>query len=211
MASIYKIENKINGKCYVGATTQKPSLRKSQHFHKMRSGQHANHNLRAAYKKYGPHNLIFSVLEDIDEANIKERELFWCNKLNGLAGYNIRPIPESNAGYRHTEETKRKISAALKGRDLLSPELRKQAALKLRGQKKAPHVIAASTKAIKHMWATRREEMIWKCRKLTIANIKWAKKQKSNGVSQAQIARDLGVTPAVICNMLKGKSYAEVL
>jgi len=211
MATIYKIENIKSGKCYVGATVNFKK-RSKQHFYNLRAGRHPNSRLQTAYDKYGEDSFAFVVLEEINSKDIRDREEYWHDKLKNETGvYNIRPIPESNSGYRHTEETKKKISNALKGRDPFTPEIRRQAAAKLKGQKKSQYVKDAISKAAKHLWATRREEMIWKCRKLTIENIQWAHKQKSNGISQAQIARDLNVSAATICHMFKGNKYKEVV
>ena len=87
MAYIYKIENQINHKIYIGKTNlANPYKRWKQHQHE---SQKANPNraLYRAMQKYGVHNFHFSILEETDCPN--EREQFYIQALNTYhQGYN---------------------------------------------------------------------------------------------------------------------------
>ena len=71
---IYKIENKVNGKCYIGKT-HFDSIWERYHCiknHKNIMYNHHNKHLRNAFKKYGFENFSFEVIyysNDYDELN----------------------------------------------------------------------------------------------------------------------------------------------
>lgn len=124
---IYKITNKINGKVYIGQTIC--SL-------KTRWRQHCNTDIptaiHSAIKKYGRDMFTVEQIDtacDRDELDVKE--VYWIKFYNSLSpnGYNLetggnknhivseetrRKIIEANKGRKHSEETKRKMSESLK-------------------------------------------------------------------------------------------------
>lgn len=89
---IYKIENIINGKCYVGSA-KSFARRKKQHFKDMENNRHGNIKLQNSVNKHGLENFTFVIIEelgDYDRTVYFEREDFWINKLNSkIEGYNI--------------------------------------------------------------------------------------------------------------------------
>lgn len=116
-AGVYLISNNVNGKCYVGSTIHL-SRRRLEHFSSLANNKHPNKHLQNAYNKYGVEVFEFEVLETIIiDDNIKKallsREQFWIDNLK--PEYNILPVAGSSLGYRHTEETKRKISESTTG------------------------------------------------------------------------------------------------
>lgn len=58
-------------------------------------------------------NFSLEILEYCDIANLTEREQYFMDKLNPR--YNTLKIAGSSSGHKHSEETKAKISKALKG------------------------------------------------------------------------------------------------
>ena len=88
---IYKVENKINGKIYIGQTIRTLEKRKSDHINDTFKGSSLPfHN---AIKKYGQYNFGWKILEEcnsIEELN--EKEEYWIRKLNTISpnGYNLR-------------------------------------------------------------------------------------------------------------------------
>jgi group I intron endonuclease len=111
---IYKITNKINGKCYVGQTIHPLELRWKQH---------CQHNrkrpcpvLLDAIKKYGKDNFEIETIEKCSSRkHMNEREKHWIALYGsfGGGGYNL-----TSGGDRVelAEESRQKISAKLKGR-----------------------------------------------------------------------------------------------
>ena len=111
---VYKHQNLINGKIYIGITSQIPEKR-------WRNGQgYYNHKkFYAAIKKYGwdnfSHDILYSNLTE-EQACLLEQQLIqkYNSKING---YNLTDGGDGVKGYAHTEETKRKISESQKKRD----------------------------------------------------------------------------------------------
>ena len=112
MYTVYQHKNKINGKIYIGITMQKPEHRWGANGSNYKSSPH----FYAAIQKYGwdnfEHNILFTNLTK-EEACLKEQELIKnFNSTNREFGYN------STSGgdiFTMNEETKQKISQALKG------------------------------------------------------------------------------------------------
>lgn len=91
MTGIYKIENIINHKVYIGQSTniQKRWIRhKSTAFN---VDDHSYENpLYRAMRKYGIENFNFSVLEECSCEELNQRERFWIKKYNSFfEGYNL--------------------------------------------------------------------------------------------------------------------------
>jgi group I intron endonuclease len=116
MASgIYKITNTINGKCYIGSAVDL-ERREKQHF----SGDRTNKILKQAMKKYGAENFQFEVLEECNPEHCVAVEQTFIDYYKRLLGwenlYNICEVAGSCLGVERTEETKRLMSEASKGR-----------------------------------------------------------------------------------------------
>lgn len=122
-SGIYKITNLVNGKIYVGRAS---FLKKRgwEHFRTLRLGKHHNEYLQKSFNKYGEINFIFEVIEYCEVEELIAREDYWCKNLQANIsekGYNIALTDEKSGFYKHSEETKIKISKGLKGKKK-SPE-----------------------------------------------------------------------------------------
>lgn len=87
---IYKIENLINGKLYIGKTCNKLHIRFKDHIKK--ASLHENRYLYDAMNHYGYDNFRISEIEIVrDEDSLNDREIFWISKLDTLIpnGYNM--------------------------------------------------------------------------------------------------------------------------
>jgi group I intron endonuclease len=74
---IYWIKNKVNGKFYVGSTTQR-YVRWKTHRGKLKGNRHHCRHLQAAWNKYGAEAFDFKVVEKVvDEALLQEAEDRW--------------------------------------------------------------------------------------------------------------------------------------
>ena len=137
MYTVYQHKNKINGKIYIGITMQKPEQR-----WRYGEGYKSSPHFYAAIQKYGwdnfEHNILFQNLTK-EEACKKEQELIAkFNSINREFGYNSTSGGEifvmneeikqkisqamignkNGLGHPCSEEKKRKISEAQKGRAL---------------------------------------------------------------------------------------------
>lgn len=110
---IYKITNKVNGKVYIGQTTVPLELRWKHHC-KIKT-KRCCPLIRAAIEKYGPDNFDISVLQLCNsKVELNIQEAFWIAQYKSFGqGYNL-----TSGGDRAelAEESKKKISNALKGR-----------------------------------------------------------------------------------------------
>jgi group I intron endonuclease len=90
-AGIYCLQNKRDGKMYIGSSKDIPE-RLMTHIRQLESGTHSNKMLQRAFDEDG---LSLTVLEDYDSDNLKidllEREQMWISKYdttNPKYGYN---------------------------------------------------------------------------------------------------------------------------
>lgn len=142
MGYIYKIRNKIDNKTYIGQTTQDLDLRWKQHLRNRSNCRYLKHG----FDKHGIDNFEFKLVcitfdDLLNDMEIKYIQHFKCLVPNG---YNLRL--GGNSG-KHNEETKRKISEALKNgykngtiaRSRLAPDesTRKKLSESNKGQKRS--------------------------------------------------------------------------
>lgn len=86
---IYKITNTINGKSYIGQIIQNVKERFYQHCATKCSKAVSNMAIHRAIKKYGKSNFTVEVIEEIDSANLNDRERYWIKYYNSYNnGYN---------------------------------------------------------------------------------------------------------------------------
>jgi group I intron endonuclease len=133
---IYKITNKINGKVYVGQTIQ--TIQERWHGH---CATHSNCILLSkSIKKYGKVNFL---VEQIDTATtieeLNEKEIYWIEFFSCIVpkGYNIFVGGDNR---KHSEETKEKISKAIKGRKFTEEHKAKISAAHKGKQKSKEHL-----------------------------------------------------------------------
>lgn len=86
--NIYRIYNTVDGKSYVGQTTD-PEARIRAHFLKLAGGRHDARKMQAAYKEYGGNAFQVETLEVVSIREADERERFWVAHFNSHKdGYN---------------------------------------------------------------------------------------------------------------------------
>nr|YP_009048474.1 hypothetical protein [Heterobasidion irregulare] len=105
---VYRWINKINGKDYLGSTTNAKSRLSTYYDHK--SLKLANMPIYNALLKYGHSNFIFEIIEYCEPNNALQREQHYLDNFD--FDYNILEKANSLLGYKHTIET----LAKMKGR-----------------------------------------------------------------------------------------------
>lgn len=131
---IYKITNKVNGKCYIGQTTQSFNKRYhsgggglckiervyNEHKYRMEHNKSYNKHLLISVEKYGFNAFdvidIYDIAFSKEELNIKECmyiQIFDC--LNN--GYNATLGGEGGKGYKHSDDFKEWKSISMQGKN----------------------------------------------------------------------------------------------
>jgi group I intron endonuclease len=206
VSGVYSIKNMLDGKVYIGSTV---NLKKRWRSHKymLKNNKHDNRHLQFAWNKYGADAFVYSVVEYVALEVLFVREKYYILFLKSNEdpyGYNI-DIPDEN-GYRIcTEETKRLISKASKGRVSklrgrpLSEEHKKNVSLSHIGKKmsdEAKKQMSLSQTGRKHSEEskkkismanlgkivsdeTRRKQSV--CKKGRIINAEWRRKLSEAG------------------------------
>lgn len=117
MVGIYKIENLINHKCYVGQSIH-IEKRWKEHCYPSKNSVIAN-----AIKKYGKENFSFQILEECSEDELDEKENYYIQYFNCIVpnGYNVIDYSEGQCSVYHTydKETFLEIISDIK-EDVLS-------------------------------------------------------------------------------------------
>ena len=107
---IYKIYNSVNGKFYIGSSSELYN-RLCTYKCLFRRGEVHNKHLQASFNKYGIENFHIEILEFCNK-NIEEREQYWIDLLKPQ--YNKRKKVDLNLQISPSKETRDKISKSLK-------------------------------------------------------------------------------------------------
>lgn len=127
MTGIYKITNTVNGKCYIGQSTDLPN-RIRKHIKTLLNGTNRNEHLQNAYKKYGPGSFTIEIIEECSEEQLDAREIFWIDFYKSYDrnfGYNKTPGGKGGNGYfeilaqKEKESLRQKMSESKTG--MLNP------------------------------------------------------------------------------------------
>lgn len=148
---IYSITHLPSGNVYVGSAVRLDK-RFAQHYSALKRGAHTNIKLQRAWSKYGEASFSFAVIEYVqDVTTLIQQEQLWIDSLHALDGYNVAPRAGSSLGRTASEETRRKLSLAKKGRPLsiehraalmghtCSEQTRLRIAVAHKGKSKVPH------------------------------------------------------------------------
>lgn len=132
LGTIYKIENLVNGKVYVGQTIQDFEVRKGQHVSALRHNRHNNDHLQRAWNKYGENNFKFSIIEKCSYDTLDEKEVKWIKHYRESKGsYNLES--GGNKHKRHSTYSKIKMSKVMK-EITQRPEFKKKRAKLMKGK-----------------------------------------------------------------------------
>ncbi len=135
IVGIYKIENKLNGKAYIGQTINYKK-RKRDHLNYLKNGKHHNSYLQRSFDKYGQSNFNIELVVEcpVDMLDLLEKEYIITHKsLAHQNGYNLmtggqlhreftkevrKKMSESGKGRKFTEQHRRRISLGNRGKKL---------------------------------------------------------------------------------------------
>lgn len=110
---IYKIENKVSGKVYIGQTRQQGKRRLQAHLRELRRNNHDNIYFQSAFNKYGEESFEYKVVERCEVSKLDEIEVRWIEHYKLLKGvYNLES--GGGSGKELHESTRRKMSEITK-------------------------------------------------------------------------------------------------
>lgn len=114
MNQVYKITNQINGKVYIGITTQDIKQRWSEHISRFKLGER-DHKLYQAMRKHRIENFNIELICEVNNAaELADLEIQYIEKHDSFNnGYNM-----TCGGDVVSEETKQKLSEIFKGRKI---------------------------------------------------------------------------------------------
>ncbi len=131
-SGVYRIVNSITGRQYIGSSIN-IRYRKFRHFRDLRLGIHSNRFLQREFNKYGETGFLFETLLYCDPEDCVLYEQMVMDAL--IPELNLKPLATNGLGQKrsdefreqcrlrmtgkhilHTQETREKISASLKGR-----------------------------------------------------------------------------------------------
>jgi len=116
-SGIYAIENKINGKRYIGSAV---NIRRRfiEHKSPLRRGIHWNRYLQRAWDMHGEESFSFRPILFCDKSNLiyfEQRVIDTVDASNPNVGYNLRPNARNNLGMRLSAKSKAKIGDSTRG------------------------------------------------------------------------------------------------
>jgi group I intron endonuclease len=119
--TIYKIQNEINLKCYIGYTN---NFKRRIREHKNAAKDGDKNAIYCAIRKYGIENFTFEIIYQSTDKDycLHEMETYFINQYDSIKnGYNLTRGGQSREGFKNktpnrprTEEEKKKISQATK-------------------------------------------------------------------------------------------------
>jgi len=114
-SGIYSITCKVNNKVYIGSSVNIVK-RWREHLSSLRRGKHRNQYLQHAFTKYGEESFSFSIVVECEPEMLlieEEKQIKIYNSFND--GFNLVETPTTNMlGYKHTEESIKKMSRVRK-------------------------------------------------------------------------------------------------
>ena len=108
MIGIYKYQNLVNGKVYIGQSkdiTRRKKDHASRALNDFSTNSEYNSPLHRAMRKYGIENFSFEVIEECKASELNEREIFWINYYDAQnSGYNLSPGGSEPHFCKHNEQ-----------------------------------------------------------------------------------------------------------
>ena len=110
MAIVYQAINLVNGKSYVGFSTNFP---KRKIAHKTKAVNNSPTHFHNAIRKYGWDNFEWNILYEGKEEDARRKEMEYISSLDTITnGYNLTIGGEGTTGWKHTDEARKTISTA---------------------------------------------------------------------------------------------------
>lgn len=136
VSCIYKIENLVNGKVYIGQTVNF-KIRKRHHLNALRTNRHPNDFLQKSFNIHKEENFEIAILELTE--NLDEKEVYWINSYNSTDykfGYNFLT---GGSSFKMNSYTKKRISTGIKRFYKNNPSAREVVSKRVSGENNPFH------------------------------------------------------------------------
>ena len=209
-SGIYQIKNIINNKIYIGSSVD-IKRRWSEHRSDLKKMKHHSIHLQRAWYHYGEDVFIFTILEDVGEPDLLiEREQHYLDLYKPYKreiGYNSCPNAGSRLGFKHSEESKKKMSKSKIGSKHSEETKRKI------GNAQKGKLISDETKSKLRVSARKRWERPNACSQETRKKMSEARKGRkpwNTGIETPQEVKDkISKTLKGRPSPMKGKKHSE--
>lgn len=211
---VYKIIDRETDRFYIGSAA---SLRKrwNNHTYRMRKGTHPNSILQSIWNK-SPERLKFHVLNEMPgatkEVRLSAEQLLLDEAEVGKnkACMNFLAIAGSHEGAKRSDETKARLSRALKGKPISKEARIKMRAAKIGRPLSAEHRRKIGEKSRGKPGPVFSDEQLRKFRKYSEFEVASLRQQVADGIPRTVAARKIGISNTVAARIISGKSYVGV-
>jgi len=178
---IYRLINSVTGKCYIGLTKQTPKERFQGHKEHVAKGTKTA--LYDSMRKYGIEafsmQIVAELIPSLDFDDLKELEKSIIAQENTMVpfGYNLTAGGDGTVGYKMkpeqlkrnpaSEETKRKMSLARKGKVCHTEESKKKISAVHKGKVVSEETLKKMRIAAKARWTPERKKSVSDRMKIT--------------------------------------------
>lgn len=197
VCSIYVIKNHVNSKVYVGQTWETIEER----FKKHKTGKNTCSKLANAFSKYGRDSFYAELITVCPNQELADyNEILFIQKFDSIKnGYNIKG---GGSKGKHSQETKDKIAAsnriALKG-NVISDQTKKKLSASLKGKSKPPRTLNHTS----NIKISRRKQS-----KFTIEIIQMIRQDYSTGLfTHKQLAMKYNSNKRTITDIVNFKTW----
>lgn len=218
LCAVYAIQNIANGMTYIGSTVH-IYRRWRDHRSKLKNGMHENPNLQKEYDTFGVDNFTYEILELASQDTLHSLEQKYLDDTFGRnACYNIFPTANSPLLRKYTAEQKAQISQRNKGRTI-SEEHRRKLSIALKGRPKPPQVIESVRRAQTGRVHSHEERLARSKQskgannanaKISEDDVREIKKLLAKKVSAPKISRLFPIAISQIYRIKKGESWGHV-
>lgn len=216
---VYIIKNKINNKIYVGSASSTRKYyegfkrRFYKHKYELKNNKHRNSYLQNSWNKYGEDNFEFLIIAFCPPEYCIKLEQYFIDSLK--PEYNFCPTAGSNKGVKFTEEHKRKISEANKGKIVTWGDKIAFANRKENNPEKCKLLsIAAKNRKIspEGLQANRTKRRLHKSiAKLTDEQAREIKVKLKEGVKCTILAKEYNVNSGTISAIKHNRTFKDIL
>ena len=120
---IYKIENLVNGKSYIGQSVD--IFRRWKDHSNFWEAKKNWSAIKHALHKHCLENFTFTILEECLKEDLNDREIYWIKKLNTQSPHGYNMTAGGGGSLNASKQTRAKMSKAKKGKKLTKEHVEK--------------------------------------------------------------------------------------